>query len=75
MLPSMVPATMSSGARPSSNVNARRAAITSASERFRLPGEMSAQPIIRPPAPCAMTIESSITPWPMTNSKSPPASP
>jgi len=75
MLPSIVPAMNSSGARPSSSVKARRAASTSASDRLRLPGDTSAQPIISPPAPCAMTIDSSSTPWAMTKSNSPPAMP
>ena len=75
MLPSMVPAMSNSGDRPSSSVNARRAAITSASERLRLPGEISAQPIISPAAPSAITIDSSRTPCPMTNSKRPPLTP
>ena len=75
MLPSIVPAITSSGARPSSRVNARRVAMTSASERLRLPGEISAQPIIKPPAPCAVTIESSSTPWAITNSNRPPLTP
>src|SRR6266851_3768974 len=39
MLPSIVPAMISSGARPSSSVKARRAASTSASDRLRLPGD------------------------------------
>ena len=41
----------------------------------RLPGETSAQPIINPPAPCAITIDSSSTPCAITNSNRPPANP
>jgi len=74
-LPSTVPATISIGASPRRSVKARLVARTSASERLRFPGEIRAQPIINPPAPCATTIESSRIPWAMTNSNSPPPSP